>query len=273
MSKISFFGAGKMGGALIKGIIKKEMILPKDIYVFDPDKEKTQKLSREYGIHALESAKQAANMADFLFLCVKPQIMDSLIDDISDKLKADAVLISIAAGIPVKRIKDRLKNDHSVIRCMPNTPALIGQGMTVICADGSNDKEKTDKVISLFEAVGKTQLLPESLMNEVISLTGSSPSYIYMLIGAMAKGAISQGIPEDIVYTLAAQTVLGSAKMVIETKRLPKELTSDVCAPGGTTIEAVSKLKEMGFEEAVIKAMDACTDKAYLLGGQERKKI
>lgn len=273
MNKISFFGAGKMGSALIKGIIKKGMAAPGNIYVFDPDIEKTKQLADIYGVDGVSSAKEAASLADYLFLCVKPQIIDTLVDDIRDELKPGAALVSIAAGIPVKRIKDRLKTDHPVIRCMPNTPALIGYGMTVICAEGSLDKSKTDYVISLFESVGKTQMLPESLMNEVISLTGSSPAYVYLFIEAMAQGAMDQGIPHDIVYTLASQTVLGSAKMVLETGRMPKELADDVCAPGGTTIEAVNSLNKSGFEDIVKKAMDACTDKAYILGGQERKKI
>ena len=149
---------------------------------------------------------------------------------------------------------------------MPNTPALVGEGMTLISYENNIDENDIKNVKKLFESVGKVEILDEKLMNEVTALTGSSPAYVYMFIEAMADAAVLSGIPRGIAYKLAAQSVMGSAKMVLESGKHPGELKDEVCSPGGTTIEAVSELEKNGFRSAVIEAMNVCTKRAREIG-------
>ena len=176
--------------------------------------------------------------------------------------KENVLFVSIAPGITIEKIKGWLGFDAKVIRTMPNTPAMVGEGMTIMCYENPVTEQEYAKVRELFEAVGDVELMNEKMLNSVVALTSSSPAYVYMFIEAMADAAVYDGIPRSTAYKLAAQAVLGSAKMVLDTGKHPGELKDMVCSPAGTTIRAVKVLEEEGMRAAVIKAMNACTEKA-----------
>ena len=268
MGKVGFIGSGVMGGAIIKGVVKTGYLKAPDIAVYDIATEKVRELVNETGIDASPDIERLCKECGYIFICVKPIFIDDVLTETSRYITRDAVVVSIAAGVTIKRIKSHFSDDVDVIRTMPNTPLIIGEGMTVICSEGVKDRQKADFVTGIFASMGRTQELPENLMSEVISLTGSSPAYAYMLIGAMAKAAIEMGIPENVSYKMGAQAVLGAARMVLETDAKPEKLISDVCSKGGATIEAVNKLMDKGFDEIIKEAMKACVRKAYELGGE-----
>ena len=168
----------------------------------------------------------------------------------------------ISPGFETKKTKSFFKSDIKVIRAMPNTPAMVGEGMSVICHGDEVGEKEIQMAKCVFESVGKMAILPEKLLDSVVALNGSSPAYVFMFIEAMADGAVRDGIPRSLAYEIAAQSVLGSAKMVLETQKHPAELKDMVCSPGGTTIDAVAALEENGMRNAVLKAMQACTKKA-----------
>jgi pyrroline-5-carboxylate reductase len=266
MNKIGFIGTGAMGSAMIKGIIKAKLLEPSDIYVFDTDKQKLQMFCEETGVIAEADSLQLTKNSDYIVLAVKPNVVKTVLSDIAGVFSEDKVLISIAAGIPLKTYKALLGDNKKVIRALPNTPAIIGEGMTLISFDEAVNNDDINDAISILEALGKVECMEERLMSEVVALTSSSPAYIFMLIEAMADAAVLSGIPRQTAYRLASQAVAGSAKMVAETGKHPGELKDQVCSPAGTTIEAVAALEKNGFRNSIIQAMNECTKKAQELG-------
>lgn len=262
---LGFIGTGFMGTALIKGVINSGKIAPERIYLYDIDTSKAEKLASETGANPARSNLEAAEKSDVVLLAVKPGMVKTALEPVKDML-AGKLLISIAVGVPVKTYRDILGEKSRVIRVMPNTPAMVGEGMTLICSDGSATAEDIEKAMAIFGSVGKAEMLEEKLMNEVTALTSSSPAYVFMFIEAMADAAVLSGIPRNLSYKLAAQAVLGSAKMVLETGKHPGELKDQVCSPAGTTIEAVAALEKNGFRFAVLDAMNECTKRAREIG-------
>ncbi|MCX7715351.1 MAG: pyrroline-5-carboxylate reductase [Clostridia bacterium] len=260
--KLAVIGAGNMSSALVSGIIKNEVLSSSDISVSDLDKEKLS-LMAEKGVNTYSSNIEAAEGADIVIIAVKPNIYPIVAKEMS-KLKTgqEKIFVTIAPGISIADIKEWLGFDAKIIRTMPNTPAMVGEGMTALCYESPVTEEDYGKVRLLFEAVGQTELMSEKMVNSVVSVSGSSPAYVYMLIEAMADAAVYDGIPRNTAYKLAAQSVLGSAKMVLETGEHPGKLKDMVCSPGGTTISAVQVLEEEGFRSSIIKAMLACNKKA-----------
>ncbi|MGI6698052.1 MAG: pyrroline-5-carboxylate reductase [Clostridiales bacterium] len=263
--KLGFIGTGNMGSALIKGISASGLLKASDIYITDIDTKRVIELCEETGVNRLNSNAEVVEKTDVIILAVKPNIVEIALSDCKDKFDAKKILVSVAAGVPIKKYKGIIGEDKKVIRVMPNTPALVGEGMTLLskCDKVTEDELKT--VQDLFNCVGKTEILGENLMSEVIALTSSSPAYIFILIEAMADGAVLSGIPRPLAYKLAAQAVLGSAKMVLETGKHPGELKDQVCSPAGTTIAAVASLEDDAFRSTIIKAMEACTKRALEL--------
>lgn len=264
--KIGFIGAGNMGGALIRGIANSGILSPDYIYVSDPDTEKVNALQYETGIQIAKDNKEVIEKSDIIFLCVKPNLIKEVLTPCSKLIDKNKLLVSIAVGVPIGFYKEIIGQDKKVIRTMPNTPALVGEGMTLISYDDNVNEEDIKTVRKLFDCVGKTEILEEKLMSEVTALTSSSPAYVFMFIEAMADAAVLSGIGRNLAYKLAAQAVLGSAKMVLETGKHPAELKDQVCSPAGTTIEAVAALEKNGFRHAVIEAMNKCTEKARSIG-------
>jgi pyrroline-5-carboxylate reductase len=264
--KIGFIGAGFMGMPIIRGIINTGVFKPENICIFDLDIEKTLSFAHVNGVVVSNSSKELTETCDIIMICVKPNVVKIVLDEIKPAFTADKILVSIAAGIPLKTYKEAIGQDKKVVRSMPNQPALIGAGMTLISYDNCLTKEDIIAVEEIFSAVGEVESIDEKLMNAVISLTSSSPAYVFMLIEAMADAAVLEGIPRDQAYRLAANAVAGSAKMVAETGTHPGELKDTVCSPGGTTIAALRVLEQKGFRSAIIEAMDVCTKRAFEMG-------
>ncbi len=263
--KISFIGAGNMGSAIIGGILKSQLAKSEDISVSDKSKEKIMALAAEYDINIYVNNKDCLD-CDILFLCVKPNVIYSVIDEIAPFINPQTVIVSIAAGQSLTKLMTAFKNtDVKLVRVMPNTPALVGEGMSALCATQSVTDSELEGVCSILRSFGRAEIVSESLMDTVTAVSGSSPAYVFMFIEAMADAAVKGGMQRDIAYKFAAQSVLGSAKMVLETQKHPGELKDMVCSPGGTTIDAVTVLEREGMRNAVIKAMQACIEKSKSL--------
>jgi pyrroline-5-carboxylate reductase len=265
-TKVGFIGTGNMGTALLKGLIRSGAANPGDIYIFDADRSKGETLEKETGIRLAADNVELVRECDYIVLAVKPVYVGQVLEEIKEAFTETKVLISIAAGVTSKTLRAALGSNRKIIRTMPNLPALVGEGMTLMCFDNNIDESERLFVKRLFEGSGRAEELDEKFMSEVIALTSSSPAYIFMLIEAMGDGAVQSGIPRKIAYRLAAQAVLGSAKMVLETGIHPAELKDQVCSPAGTTIEAVLSLEKSGFRSSIMEAMKECTRKAIDIG-------
>lgn len=257
--KFGFIGTGNMGGAIIGGMVKNHR--PFDITITDKNKELAKNICKKYGVMVVDSNKELVN-SEFLFLCVKPNILADVINEIKDYIPETTTVVSIAAGIRLQALELAFGKKMGIIRVMPNTPALVGEAMSAICANENVSTEKVQTIIDVFSGLGKAELISENLMDAVTGVSGSSPAYVFMLIEAMADAAVKEGMPREKAYTFAAQAVLGSAKMVLETKKHPGELKDMVCSPGGTTIEAVASLEKTGFRSSIIEAISKCVDKS-----------
>lgn len=262
MAKIGFIGMGNMGYAMLKGVLN--VFEPSDIIFTCPDLDKCKRISDETGVKYAESNAECANNAQYIVLAVKPQVYSAVMKNIVNVIREDSVVISIAPGITIDSIKDNLGISAKVVRAMPNTPALVGEGMTGVSYNKDEFSfEQRDVVDRFFNSFGKVVYVDEKLMDVIVCASGSSPAYVYMFIEALADSAVKYGIKRDDAYKLVAQTVLGSAKMVLETNEHPGVLKDKVCSPGGTTIAGVAALEEHNFRNAVIKATDACYDKCH----------
>ena len=259
---IGFIGGGNMGGAIIGGIVESKSAEPANIYVYDVNTDAVTKLKDQYGIQQVVIAQAAVNAADILFLCVKPNVLYNVINEIKDNVSENTLIISIAAGQSIDAIENAFGKEIKLIRVMPNTPALVGEGMSALSPNGNVTNTELETAVELFNSFGKAEVVPEKLMDTVTAVSGSSPAYVFMFIEAMADAAVMGGMPRQQAYTFAAQSVLGSAKMVLETGKHPGELKDMVCSPAGTTIEAVAVLEDMGLRAAVIEAMRACMEKS-----------
>lgn len=257
MAKIGFIGMGNMGYSMLKGVLN--YLNPQDIIFTCLSSEKKEKISNETGVRYAESNAECANSAKYIILAVKPQVYNTVLKNIQNVITEESVIISLAPGITIAAIKEELGADIKVVRAMPNTPALVGEGMTGICYEnGELDFAEKEFVEQFFNSFGKVVTVPEKLMSGVVCASGSSPAYVYMFIEALSDSVVKYGIPRQEAYKLVAQTVLGSAKMVLETGEHPGKLKDNVCSPAGTTIQGVAALEEFGFRNAIIKATDKC---------------
>ncbi|WP_040204351.1 pyrroline-5-carboxylate reductase [Neobacillus jeddahensis] len=263
--KIGFIGAGKMAQAMIAGMVKSNVIPRENIIASAATEYTLQQIEQIYGISTTLDNKEVAKIADIVILAVKPDIHESVINEIKNEMKNTAIIVTIAAGITLQELIRYFGRPIKAIRTMPNTPALVEEGMSVICANEQLSEEEIAEVEELFQCFGKTERMSEKLMDAVPAISGSSPAYVYLLLEAMADGGVRQGIPRDQAYRLAAQAVLGAAKMVLETGKHPGELKDQVCTPGGATIEAIATLEREQFRGAILAAMESCTNKVTTL--------
>jgi pyrroline-5-carboxylate reductase len=259
--KVGFIGCGNMASAIIGGIIKKAGIKPVDIIAADLNEAATKKAAAEYKICVTKNNSAAAVDSEILFLSVKPQFYETVISEIKEILPKGQIIITIAPGKTLGWLSERLGSDKKIIRTMPNTPALIGEGITGVCRNGNVTDTEFTYAMTILSSFGLAEEVPEHLMDAVVSVSGSSPAYVFMMIEAMADAAVADGMPRDKAYKFAAQAVAGSARMVLETGKHPGELKDMVCSPAGTTIEAVRVLEEKGFRSSIMEAMKACTNK------------
>ena len=259
---IGFIGGGNMGSAMIGGILSSGLCDKEHLMASARTDSTVQKLSERFGISATTDNKSVAAFSDILFLAVKPVMFPAVISEIKDSLKSDAIIVSIAAGPTIAAIENAFGKKIKLVRAMPNTPAMIGEAMSALCLNSSVSSDEAAEIEALFNSFGKCEIVTEHLMDAVIGVSGSSPAYVYMFIEAMTDAAVEDGMPRAQAYKFAAQSVLGSAKMVLETGKHPGELKDAVCSPAGTTIEAVAVLEQEGFRGTVIKAQHACSEKS-----------
>ena len=226
------------------------------------NEEALAQIHRQLGVETTTDNRKVAEKADVLVLAVKPFQFESVIREIVEFVNMNTVVISIAAGQSIADIEGFFGKEIKLVRTMPNTPALVLEGATGMCFNELMQDEEKQMAINLFESFGIVEVVGENMIDTVIGVSGSSPAYVFMFIEAMADAAVADGMPRDKAYKLAAQSVLGSAKMVLDTGRHPGELKDMVCSPGGTTIEAVRVLEEKGLRSAVIEGQKACVRKA-----------
>lgn len=260
MAKIGLIGMGNMGGAILNGLLK--VYEPEDMIFTAAHQEKMDQVTAATRVKHASSNRDCAAQVKYLILAVKPQYFDEVFGDIKDVLKKEQVVVSLAPGITAEAIRSRLGGGVRVVRAMPNTPAMLGEGMTGVAYEpGSLDGEEKGEIERIFSSCGRVELVEERLMDAVGCVSGSSPAFVYMFIEALADSGVKYGLPRKTACAMAAQTVMGSAKMVLETGKHPGQLKDEVCSPGGTTIAGVSALEECGFRNSVIKGADACYEK------------
>lgn len=258
--KLGFIGTGNMATAMMGGIIENHIAAPEEIIGADPFAPGRERVKEKYGIRVTGDNNEVVKNAEVVILSVKPQFYADVIAGIRDSVTDRHLIITIAPGKTLAWLAEQFQKPVKIVRTMPNTPAMVGDGMTGACKNAYVTDGDMEKALSILNGFGKAELVPEHMMDAVVAVSGSSPAYVFMLIEAMADAAVSGGIPRNQAYKFAAQAVLGSAKMVLETGRHPGELKDMVCSPAGTTIESVRVLEEKGFRSAVIEAMKKCEE-------------
>lgn len=260
--KLGFIGTGNMASAIMGGIIKNHVIAAEDIIgadLFAPGRERVRE---QFGIQVTDSNREVAQKSEVILLSVKPQYYADVIREIRDDINEKQIIITIAPGKTLAWLAGQFAKPVKLVRTMPNTPAMVGEGMTAASPNEYLSEEDIAYVKKLLQSFGRVEIIPESLMDTVVSVSGSSPAYVFMMIEAMGDAAVYGGMPRPQAYEFAAQAVLGSAKMVLETGKHPGELKDMVCSPAGTTIEAVRVLEEHGFRSSIFEAMKVCEEVA-----------
>jgi pyrroline-5-carboxylate reductase len=266
--KIGFIGAGNMGEALVKGLLSAGMFSPGSVLISDSNSKRAGELVKAYRVRRAADNADLVLKADVIFFAVKPAQVNRVLKEVGAHLDRSKLLISVAAGVSLFQIESRLKSPVRLVRAMPNTPALVGEGATAVCYGHTVRAADRKLVKRVFGAVGRAVELEESLMDAVTGLSGSGPAYVFSLIQGMADGGVREGLPRETALELAAQTVLGSARMVLETGKHPLQLRDQVASPGGTTIQGIGVLQETGFEGMVMEAVRAATERSRQLSEQ-----
>ncbi|MEA5051346.1 MAG: pyrroline-5-carboxylate reductase [Oscillospiraceae bacterium] len=265
--KIGFIGFGNMASAIADGMLRGGIVPANDIVAYNPHREKIDAFGR--GIAAAETAAQAAAQAKYLFLCVKPQMLDEAVPSFRDALRPDAVIVSILAGKTAAQIKESLRTDRPVVRVMPNTPLMLGKGCSALARPADVSVEDFDFIRRVFSASGYAFETTESLINEIIPVNGSSPAAIYYFAKLFADSARKMGVDFDLALRAFAYTLIGSAAMILDSGKDIDTLIQMVCSKGGTTLAMLDALDANGFPDAVEKGIDACVRRAYELGDKK----
>ncbi len=268
--KLGIVGCGNMGEALLKGLLASGLASADEIYASAPGQERLDELSKAYGIHVERDNRAIAKNADVILFAVKPQILDGVLEQCAPHINTDKLTISVAAGVPISAIERRLRPPARVVRAMPNVAALVGASATGISAGDHATAEDLALAEKLFRAVGKTAVVEEALLDAVTGLSGSGPAYIFLIIEALSDAGVKVGLSRHIAQDLAAQTVLGSAKLLLETKLHPGQLKDMVTSPGGTAISGLHTLEAGGLRTTLINAVEAATRRARELGDRLR---
>lgn len=263
--KIAFLGAGNMAEAIIKGILKKELLYPYEISVSDIKKERRDHFSNKYKINVFHDNTKAIKDVDVIVLSVKPQVINQVIEDIKTAVSDNQAIISIAAGISTKYIESKFKKKTMIVRVMPNMSVLINQGISAISL-GKYAREKEEKIVwEIFNAVGEVVKIEEKLMDAVTALSGSGPAYVFIFLEALTDAGVELGISREIAFKLVIETIKGAVLTVLKTGKHPVLLKEKVASPGGTTISALHALEEGGFRSSIISAVRTAAKKALEL--------
>lgn len=263
--KIAVIGAGHIGRALVGGLLRAKLVTAKNITAARRHAAALSELKREFGVKTAADNKKAAAGADIVLLCVKPQAAQAVLADIAPVITADQLILTVMAGIRTETVAKKLKKNCPVVRAMTNTPVLVDAGATAIAAGAHAGERELKLAESIFKSVGTVARVPESALDAVTGLSGSGPAYIYMVIEAMIDGGVKMGIPRETAAALAAQTVFGAAKLVIETGKHPALLKDEVATPGGTTINALHMLEAKGLRSVLIDAIVTATQRSQEL--------
>ena len=265
MAKIGFIGMGNMGTAIMRGLLKTYQ--PEELLFTSAHEAKMQKITEETGVAHVFTATECAEQVKYLVLAVKPQVLPTVFKELNGKIRKNQVVISIAAGYAIADLQAGLGDEARIVRSMPNTPAMVGEGMSGVSYDENLFTDEEKQVIDgFFTSFGKMEKVDEKLMDVVGSASGCSPAYVYMFIEALADGGVKVGLPRGQAVTYAAQMVLGAAAMVLESGKHPGQLKDEVCSPGGSTIAGVAALEERGFRSAAIQAVEAAFRRNQELG-------
>lgn len=263
--KIGFIGGGNMAGAIIGGMIEKKAYDASQVMASGKDVVSLDNLHKKYGVETTQDNAWIMDNADVVFLSVKPQILPGVIEEIAPMVRENQLFVSIAAGKTIGWIEEQFGREISLVRVMPNTPALVGEGCSGFCANSNVSLEEVDIVKQILDCCGTAYQVPEHLMDVVGAASGSGPAFVFMFMEAMADAAVAGGMPRDLAYKMVAQTVLGSGKLMLETGKHPGILKDMVCSPGGTTICGVKVLEEEGMRGAIMDAIDSCIQKSKKL--------
>lgn len=264
--KIGFLGGGKMAEAMIKGLIRSKISRPDRILVSDIRKDRLKELSRKYRILMAEDNKRLVRESDIVILAIKPQVIFEIIEEIKSVVNKDKLFISIVAGVRTTSIQKGFGKKIRLIRTMPNTPAIVQAGITAIAKPQSCDEGVFGLATELFSSIGEIVIVNEELLDAVTGLSGSGPAYIFLIIEALSDAGVKMGLSRDVATLLAAQTIFGSAKLLLETKEHPGKLKDMVTSPGGTTIAGIHVLEKSNVRAAIIDAVEAATRRSKELG-------
>jgi pyrroline-5-carboxylate reductase len=271
--RLGFLGAGNMSGALIKGLLHAKVLPPERILASDVKADRLEHLAKIHGIRTTTDNHALLRESDVVVLAVKPQAIDKVLTDVGADLRADQLLISVAAGVPIDALEARLPAGARVVRSMPNTPATVQAGATAI-AGGAHAREDDLRIArELFEAVGRVVVLDEALLDAVTGLSGSGPAYVMLIIEALADGGVKVGLHRDTALLLAAQTVYGSAQLLLETGEHPGRLKDMVTSPGGTAIAGLHTLESGALRKTLIDAVEVASKRAAELGAEMGAKL
>ena len=262
---IGFLGGGAIAEALLRGLLDKEMTTQENLLVFDTSEERLQVLEHTYGVRGSESASALTGAADILFLTVKPQVLKQIISTLALATKPTTLILSVAAGIPLDFLESHFRK-HRVVRVMPNTPVAVGEGMTAFALGSRADQEADQAARAVFSAVGRVEKVDENLLDAITGLSGSGPSYAFLMIDALADAGVRVGLSRKNAILMAAQTLLGAAKMVVQTGQHPAILRDMVASPGGTSIAGLHALESHNVRAALIDAVVAATERSKEMG-------
>ena len=265
--RVAVLGAGKMGGILLEAFLRSGLLSPTEVCATVQHEARAQELALQHGIVFGTDNVRAAESADVIVLGVKPRQVPELVAQIGPALRSGSMVVSIAASVKTRSIEDALGRDLAVVRAMPNTPATVGAGMTAICAGRFCSEEQISLAERIFETVGRTVIVDERHMDAVTGLSGSGPAFLYIIIEALAEAGVNVGLPRDVATLLAAQTTLGSARMVLETGSHPALLKDAVTTPAGCTVDGILELEQGGLRVTLIKAVKRATQRAAELAG------
>jgi pyrroline-5-carboxylate reductase len=260
--RLAILGLGKMGSILLQAFCRQNIVKPENIVATVGHGERADALSSKFGVKVSTDNRAAIKDADIILLCIKPQTLGDVVSEIEPELRADQLIISIAASVPTSYIEQRIKPGIPVVRAMPNTPSRVGAGMTAFCCGSAVKPSDLDIVHQLFDTVGETLRVDEKHMDAVTGLSASGPAYIFMILESLAEGGVKVGLPRDIAMKLAGQTVMGSAKMMLETGDHPALLKDAVATPAGCTVDGILELEEGGLRVTIIKAVVKASQRA-----------
>lgn len=268
-NKIALIGAGNMTEALVAGILKGGIARADELFATDILPERRVQMERRYGIRVGKDNCEAAAWGHILILSVEPQILDEVLDEISPRIQADGLVISVAAGYPIARVAARLESVTQIVRAMPNTPSTVLEGVTALSFGPRVSDLNTEVAQTIFRSVGKVVAVEERLMDAVTGLSGSGPAYVYLMVEALADGGVKMGLPRQVAELLAAQTLLGAAKMILETGEHPGRLKDRVASPGGTTIAGIHALEKGHLRATLMNAVEAAVRRSKELGMEQ----